>query len=432
MIDRYSNPEISALWTLETKYGIWLEVELAVCEAYHRRGVIPDQDMRNIRERAAFDAKRIDEIEVEVQHDVIAFLTSVKEHVGPSGRYVHYGMTSSDLGDTALSMQLSRSADILLKRLDRVIDAARELALKYRKRMMVGRTHGIHGEPTTLGLKFAHFYEEMRRNRKRLLDAKEGVAVGKFSGAVGTFSNIDPEIEEEVCAILGLKADPITTQVINRDRHAHFCAVLGVIAGGLERMAQEIRLLQKTEGRELEEPFAKGQKGSSAMPHKRNPVICERICGLARVIQSNVQTAYRNMPLWHERDISHSSAERVILADSTIALDYILSKMEYVLTGLQVYPEAMDRVLGLTRGLIFSQRLMLALVDSGLEREDAYAIVQGASMRVWADSAITLRGEMEKDSRASERLSEKKLDEIFDPAYFLRNVDAIYRRLGLI
>ena len=432
MIDRYSNPEIAGIWTLENKYRTWLDVEIAVCEAYAKRGTVPAEDMKNIREKANFDAKRIDEIEAEVQHDVIAFLTSVKEFVGPSGRYIHYGMTSSDLGDTALCMQLKQSAEILLKRLDDMIDAAKKLAVQYKDQMMIGRTHGIHGEPTTLGLKFAYFYAEMLRNRERLIQATEDISVGKFSGAVGTFSNIDPDIEEEVCAALGLKADPVSTQVINRDRHAHFMGVLGVIAGGLDRMAQEIRLLQKTEGREVEEPFSKGQKGSSAMPHKRNPVISERICGLARVIQSNVMTAYRDMALWHERDISHSSAERVILADSVIALEYIMGKMIYILKNINVYPDAMARVMGTTRGLIYSQRLMLALVDTGLEREEAYKIVQESSMKVWADQNLTLRALMESDPRSSSKLSASDLDRIFDPAYFLRNVDAIYKRLKLI
>ncbi|MDH5656578.1 MAG: adenylosuccinate lyase, partial [Spirochaetia bacterium] len=362
MIDRYSNPEIAGIWDLENKYRIWLEVEIAVCEAYHEKGVIPKEDMENIRSKSAFDAKRIDEIEAEVHHDVIAFLTSVKEFVGPSARFIHFGMTSSDLGDTALCLQLKRSGEILLKRLDEVIEAAKELSVQYKDQVMVGRTHGIHGEPTTLGLKFAYFYAEMLRNKERLEYAVKEISVGKLSGAVGTFSNIDPDLEELVLERLGLSPDPVTTQVINRDRHAHFMSVLGVIAGGLDRMAQEIRLLQKTEGREVEEPFAKGQKGSSAMPHKRNPVVSERICGLARVIQSNVQTAYRDMALWHERDISHSSAERVILADSVIALEYIMGKMIYVLKGINVYPDAMDRVMGTTRGLIYSQRLMLNLV----------------------------------------------------------------------
>lgn len=431
MIPRYSNPEISRIWELENKYRIWLDVEIAVCEAWNRRGTIPDEDMKTIKEKAGFDAARIDEIEKEVHHDVIAFLTSVKEHIGPSGRYVHYGMTSSDLVDTAQNMQMVQSADILLDRVDRVIAAAKKLAVDYKDQVMIGRTHGIHGEPTTLGFKFAHFYAEMLRNKERLVEARRQMAVGALSGAVGTFSNIDPDIEEEVCKSVGLESDPITTQVINRDRHAHFLAVLGIIAGSLDRMAQEIRLLQKSESREVEEPFMKGQKGSSAMPHKRNPVICERICGLARVIQSNVNVGYRDMPLWHERDISHSSAERVVLADSTIALEYILAKMIFVLENLHVYPEAMERVLNHTRGLIFSQRTLLTLIDTGLEREEAYKIVQDNSMRVWDDQNLTLRKALEEDPRAGERLSKEKLDEIFDISYFTRNIGKVYRRLGL-
>ncbi|HMU85294.1 MAG TPA: adenylosuccinate lyase [Leptospiraceae bacterium] len=428
MIDRYSNPEISRIWELDNKYRIWLDVELAVTRALHKRGQVPDQDWKEIQQKAGFDTAKILEIEEVVQHDVIAFLTNVKDHIGEAGRHLHYGMTSSDLGDTALSLQMVQAADILLKRVDELVDTARTLAIRHKNQVMIGRTHGIHGEPTTLGLKFALFYEEMKRNRARLLRAREEVAVGKMSGAVGTFSANDPEIEEEVLADLGLKPDPISTQVISRDRHAYFQSVLAVIAGSLDRMAQEVRLLQKTETREVEEPFRAGQKGSSAMPHKRNPVVCERICGLARVIQSNAMAGYRNMPLWHERDISHSSAERVILPDSTIALEYILGKMKFVLDGLHIYPDAMQRDLELTRGLIYSQRLLLALVDSGMQREEAYTLVQSASMKVWATPGLTLRNAV---TEAGARLSDEKMAEVFAPEYFLRNVDFIYRRLGL-
>ncbi len=431
MIERYSNPEIAKIWELENKYRIWLHVEIAVCEAWNRRGMIPDEDLKEIKEKADFDVKRILEIESEVHHDVIAFLTNVKEYVGPSGRYIHYGLTSSDLGDTTLSLQMVQSADLLLERLERLTEVARTQALRYKDQVMVGRTHGIHGEPITLGFKFAHFHAEMKRNLERLREARRQIAVGALSGAVGTFSNIDPDLEEEVCRALGLEPDPITTQVITRDRHAHFMAVLGIVAGGLERMAQEIRLLQKTEGREVEEPFLKGQKGSSAMPHKRNPVICERICGLARVIQSNVNAAYRDMPLWHERDISHSSTERVIVPDSVIALEYTLVKMTFVLENLHVYPDAMERTLNATRGLIFSQRVLLALIDTGYEREEAYAIVQENSMKVWGDVNLHLRSLLEEDSRVNTRLSAEKLDELFDPSYFLRNLDKVFARLGL-
>lgn len=431
MIERYSNPEIAGIWTLENKYRIWLEVEVAVCEAWNKRGLISDDDLRVIKEKADFRVERILEIEEEVQHDVIAFLTNVKEHIGPPGRYLHYGLTSSDLGDTSLSLQLVRSAEIILERMDRLLEISRKLAIQYKRQLMVGRTHGIHGEPITLGLKFAHFYAELRRNRERFQEAKNQIAVGKFSGAVGTFSNIEPDMEEEICRLLGLEPDPITTQVITRDRHAYFVAILGIIAGGLDKLAQEIRLLQKSEGREVEEPFARGQKGSSAMPHKRNPVICERVCGLARVIQSNMSTAFRNIALWHERDISHSSAERVILPDSIIALEYILTKMIYVLENLHVYPDAMERVLNVTRGLICSQRLMLALVDSGMEREEAYGHVQRLSMEVWAHSELHLQKAAAADPAVSSHLTVERLEEIFNLEYFIRNIDFIYRRLGL-
>ncbi|MBX7058969.1 MAG: adenylosuccinate lyase [Leptospirales bacterium] len=432
MIDRYSNPEIARLWELEYKFQVWVEIELAVCEAWQRRGVISAEDLAAIQKGARFQLPRILEIEAEVQHDVIAFLTNLRENIGPAGRFVHYGLTSSDVGDTALCVQMMRSAQILEQRLQSLIEAVRLQAIRHKDQTMIGRTHGIHGEPTTLGLKFAYFYAELQRDLARLQRAREEISVGKLSGAVGTFSNIDPDVEAEVCAALGLKPDPISTQVINRDRHAMFMAVLGVIAGGLERMAQEIRLLQKSEGRELEEPFASGQKGSSAMPHKRNPVICERICGLARVIQSNVQAAYRDMPLWHERDISHSSAERVILPDSIIALEYILGKMHYVIANLHVYPENMQRVLNHTRGLLFSQKLLLRLIDLGLEREQAYQCVQSASMDVWADPGLTLRDRIQRDAVAGPLLDKTALDELFQIGPYLRNVDAIFHRLGLI
>ena len=294
MIDRYSNPEIAGVWSLENKFRVWLEVEIAVCEAWNERGVISDDELAQIKSGADFQVERILEIEAEVQHDMIAFLTNVRENVGPAGRWVHYGLTSSDVGDTALCLQMKRSGEILQQRLEQLIAVVKAQAIRYKDQVIIGRTHGIHGEPTTLGLKMAHFYAELLRDRERLARAIQEISVGKLSGAVGTFSNIDPAVEEEVCKRLGLAADPITTQVINRDRHSAFMATLGIIAGGLERVAQEIRLLQKSEGREVEEPFSKGQKGSSAMPHKRNPVICERVCGLARVIQANVQAAYRD------------------------------------------------------------------------------------------------------------------------------------------
>ncbi|MCB1172290.1 MAG: adenylosuccinate lyase [Leptospiraceae bacterium] len=432
MIPRYSNPEIEQIWTLENKFRLWLDIEIAVCEAWHRRGVIPAADLANIKAKADFQVDRILAIESEVHHDVIAFLTNVKENIGESGRYVHYGLTSSDIGDTALCLQLKQSAAILLNRLDSLIAVARKQALVYKDQVMIGRTHGIHGEPTTLGMKFAHFYAEMQRNRERLLAATRDIAVGALSGAVGTFSNIDPDLEEEVCQALGLEPDLITTQVINRDRHAAFLAVLGIIAGGLDRMAQEIRLLQKSESREVEEPFMKGQKGSSAMPHKRNPVICERICGLARVIQGNVLTGYRDMALWHERDISHSGAERVILPDSTIALEYIMTKMVFVLENLHVYPRNMQKGIKTTRGLIFSQRLLLKLIEKGLQREEAYAIVQECSMQVWANDELHLKAVIQDRPEIQSLLEPTEIEAVFTLDYYTRNIDKIFQRLGLL
>ena len=429
MIPRYSNPKIRSVWDLENKFHLWLKVELAVCAAWAKRGFIPENDFNTLKEKAAFQVKRIDEIEKEVHHDVIAFVTNVRENTGLSGRYLHYGLTSSDVIDTALGLQLKESTTILLDSLDQLIDVVWKQAIRYKNQVMIGRTHGIHGEPTTLGLKLAVFYAELKRGKKRLLHAGEEVFVGKLSGAVGTFSNIDPEIEEEVCLSLGLKADPISTQIVNRDRHAHYLSVLGVLAGSLERMAQEIRLLQKTEGREVEEPFVSGQKGSSAMPHKRNPVICERICGLARVIQSNVQVAYRNIPLWHERDISHSSAERIIFPDSIISMEYILEKMNYVISNIHVYPENMAKVLQTTRGLWYSQRLLLKLVEKGMQREEAYSNVQSICMKVWSDSDLHLQTECRNNKNISSILSHKEQDEIFQQDYYLRNVDSIFQRL---
>ena len=432
MIERYSNPEISKVWSLENKFKLWLKIEIEVCEAWYRRGLIPEQDMIQIRQRANFDIQRILQIEEEVQHDVIAFLTSIKEHVGDAGRWIHYGLTSSDIVDTALSLQLKESSEILLKKIDKFIYLLKEKSLQYKDLIMIGRTHGIHAEPITLGLKFAHFYAEMIRNKERLIEAKEQISFGKLSGAVGTYSNIDPEIEIEVCKNLGLNPESIATQVINRDRHAFFLSILGIISGTLERFAQEIRLLQKSEGREIEEPFLEGQKGSSAMPHKRNPVISERICGLARIIQSNVIIGFRNMPLWHERDISHSSAERIVLPDSTIALDYILDKACYILENLKVYPENIQKVLGLTRGLIFSQKLLLALVQKGIPREEAYKKVQKISMEIWNEQNLNLKDEVSKREEFTKILTKEEINSIFQYQDFLTNIDVIYKRLGLL
>jgi len=432
MIERYSNPEISKIWSLENKFEIWKQIEILACEARMQRGEIPKEDFEEIQKKAHFNVQEILELEATLQHDVIAFLTNMAKYIGPASRHVHYGLTSSDIGDTALCIQMSQSASILIKRVETLLTTTKQKALEYKMTPCIGRSHGIHAEPMTLGLKFALFYEEMNRNLKRLHQAKQEISVGKFSGAVGTYSNIDPEIEKFVCNKLGLEIDPVTTQVITRDRHAFYMSVLGIIASSLDRFATEIRLLQKTESREVEEPFTKGQKGSSAMPHKRNPVICERISGIARVIRSNVNIAFQNQTLWHERDISHSSAERIILPDSTIALDYILDKMNYVIQNLHIYPEASERVLGITRGLIFSQKAMLTIIEEGkLSREEAYEIIQTHAMQVWANASETLQDRLLSDPKVTRVLSKEKIIEIFNISSYLKNIDLIYQRLGI-
>ncbi|MCB1192392.1 MAG: adenylosuccinate lyase [Leptospiraceae bacterium] len=432
MIERYSNPEIAKIWELENKFNIWKDIEILACEARYKRGEIPENDFLDIKNRATFKVEEILTLEETLQHDVIAFLTNMGSYIGPASRYVHYGLTSSDIGDTALSVQMVQAMNIIIKRTEELLQTAKSKALQYKYLPCIGRSHGIHAEPMTLGLKFALFYSEMSRNLERMKLAKEEVRVGKFSGAVGTYSNIDPEIEDYVCEKLNLQIDHITTQVITRDRHAFYMSVIGIAASSLDRMATEIRLLQKTEGREVEEPFGKGQKGSSAMPHKRNPVICERICGLARVIRSNVSVAFQNMQLWHERDISHSSAERVILPDSTISLEYILGKMNYVLSNLLVYPDASERVINATRGLVFSQKAMLALIEKGNKsREEAYEIIQTHAMDVWASHDTSLKQKLLEDSKVRFTLTVQDIDDIFDVQPYLKNVDLIYKRLGL-
>ncbi|MCE9501109.1 MAG: adenylosuccinate lyase, partial [Leptospira sp.] len=353
-------------------------------------------------------------------------------YIGPASKHVHHGLTSSDIGDTALCVQMVQAIDIIIRRVEELLDTTKEKAREYKDLPCIGRSHGIHAEPMTFGLKFALFFAEMSRNLERLKQARIEIAVGKFSGAVGTYSNIDPEIEEFVCAKLGLKIDPVTTQVITRDRHAFYLSVLGLTASSLDRMATEIRLLQKTEGREVEEPFGKGQKGSSAMPHKRNPVVCERISGIARVIRSNVNVGFQDMQLWHERDISHSSAERIVLPDSTIALEYILDKMNFVLKNLHVYPDAMERTMDVTRGLIFSQKVMLNLIEKGgLLREKAYEIVQTHAMKVWANQNDTLRDRLMADPEVSGIFTPQDFDRIFDIKPYLARIDIIFNRLGI-
>lgn len=428
MIERYTRPEMGRLWSDENKYRTWLEVELAVCEVLARRGVIPRADMETIRRKAGFDRRRIAEIETEVRHDVIAFLTSVAEHVGEASRHVHYGLTSSDVLDTALALVMVRATDILLRDLDDLMAVLRARALEHRHTLMVGRTHGIHAEPYTLGLKFAGWYAEARRNRKRLEAAREQVAFGKMSGAVGTYAHLEPEVEAEVLGDLGLRVEAVSTQVVPRDRHASFVATLGILASSLDRIATEIRHLQRTDVREVEEPFAKDQKGSSSMPHKRNPVGCENVSGLARLVRSYVQAALENVPLWHERDISHSSVERVILPDATILCDYMLARMTRILEGLVVYPEAMQANLERMKGLVFSQAVLLALARAGLTREAAYEIVQRNAMQVWSGKG-SFRELLGADPALAGVLKADELDACFDPARHLRHVDAIYERL---
>ncbi len=430
MIERYSRKHIANIWSLENKFKIWLEIEIAACEANAQLGVIPHEDLAIIKEKANFNVARIEEIENQVHHDVIAFLTCVAEYVGPSSRYIHYGLTSSDIVDTALSIQMKQAGQIILNDIDELLRVLKKLALKYKHTPCMGRSHGVHAEPTTFGTKMALYYHEFLRNRKRMQDAIEQISYGKLSGAVGTFSNIDPRVEEIVCKKLGLTPDPISTQIIQRDRHAHYMSAVAICAGTLDKLATEIRHLQRTEVREVEEPFQKGQKGSSAMPHKRNPILCERVSGLSRVIKSNLMVALDNMTLWHERDISHSSAERVILPDSTIALDYLLSKMIFILDNLHVYPDAMIKTIEKTGGLFYSQGLLLKLVERGYTREEAYQIVQDNAMRVW-NSGGSLKELSLKDERITAKLLPDEIEEIFKLDNFLHNIDYVFKKAGL-
>ncbi len=430
MISRYTREEMGAVWSQEAKYAAWLRVELAVCDAYARRGRVPAEAVARVRLRARVDAARIDAIEATTRHDVIAFLTQLEESVGDDSRFVHVGLTSSDVVDTALALQLQRAADLLLAGLERLRAAGRRLALAHKDTLMVGRTHGVHAEPTTFGLTAALWYAEAGRNLERLRRAKEAVRVGKISGAVGTFAHVDPEIEEEVCRDLGLAVEPVSTQVVQRDRHAELLGTLALVAASLEKIALEIRHLQRTEVLEAEEPFAEGQKGSSAMPHKRNPVSCEQVCGLARLVRSNAQAALENVALWHQRDISHSSVERVIFPDSTILVDYMLHQTTRILDGLQVYPARMRENLDRSHGLIFSQRVLLKLTERGLARQRAYEIVQRNAMRAWREQR-SFHDLLAADPDLTAALGADELKGCFDAAWYLRNLDAVYARLGL-
>ena len=430
MIARYTRPEMGSIWADDNKFRIWLEIEILACEAQAELGVIPSKAVEIIRQKARFDVARIDAIEQEVKHDVIAFLTNIGESVGPESRFIHVGMTSSDVLDTCLSVQMKQSGELLLGGLEKLADVLARRAKEFKDTVMVGRTHGIHAEPITLGLKFALWYDETNRNIQRLKGAVERISVGQISGAVGTFEHISPRVEEHVCEKLGLRPAPVSTQILQRDRHAEFMAVLAIIGGSLEKFATEIRHLQKTEVLEAEEYFSKGQKGSSAMPHKRNPITCERIAGLSRVLRGNALAAMENIALWHERDITHSSVERVIVPDSCILLDYMLAQMTDVLDRLIVYSENMLRNLHRTNGLIFSQSVLLALTRKGMKREDAYRIVQAAAMDVWR-SQRAFKDVLKENSEIMDTMKEGELEELFDLGRSIRNVDYIFQRAGL-
>lgn len=430
MIDRYSRAEMSNLWSMERRFYWWLQVEILACEAWAELGVIPGEDAQLIRENAKYDVNRILEIEKETRHDVIAFTRNVSESLGAERKWVHYGLTSTDVVDTALSAQLQEAVGIIRQDLEQLLDSLSELAKRHKHTVMMGRTHGVHAEPTTFGLKVALWYAEMMRNLERFNAAAERMRYGKISGAVGTYANVDPSVEKFVCERLGLKPSPISTQTLQRDRHAEFMFTLALIGTTLDKIATEIRGLQKSEIREVEEPFYAGQKGSSAMPHKRNPVTCEQISGLARVLRGYVVPALEDVPLWHERDISHSSVERVIFPDAMILVDYLLNRMNRVLKDLRVNPENMLRNMDRTFGITFSGRVLTALIDKGVSREEAYDTVQPRAMQAWEDGRPFF--DIVKESPlVQEKMTEQELKECFDPSWYVKHVDTIFERLGL-
>ncbi len=428
MIPRYSRPDMAAIWEPENKFRIWLEIEAHACDALADLGVIPKQAAKAVWERGAFDVARIDEIERETKHDVIAFLTNLAEHVGEEARFVHQGMTSSDVLDTCLAVQLSQAADILIADTEALMAALKKRAIEHKMTLCIGRSHGIHAEPTTFGLKLAGFYVEFQRARRRLDAAKREIGTCAISGAVGTFANIDPRVEAHVAKKLGLTVEPVSSQVIPRDRHAMFFATLGVVAGSVERLATEIRHLQRTEVREVEEYFAPGQKGSSAMPHKRNPVLTENLTGLARIVRAAVVPAMENVALWHERDISHSSVERMIGPDATVTLDFALARLTGVVEKLLVYPDAMQANIDRLGGLVHSQRVLLALTQAGMSREDAYEAVQSSAMKVWQEGADFL-DLLKADAGVTPYLDAAALEALFDMAYHTKHVDTIFKRV---
>ena len=419
---------MAQIWAPETKFKKWMEVELAACWVHHQLGAIPDADYQEIIEKSQFNVARIDEIEREVQHDVIAFLTNVAEYVGPASRFIHLGLTSSDVVDTAFSLLIRDAGQILLADIDELQSAIKLQAFTHRQTPIMGRTHGVHAEPTTFGLKLTVWYEEMKRNRARLVEALGQINVGKISGAVGNYAHMPPEIEEKVCTRLGLEVAPASTQILQRDRHAHFMTTLAIIAGSLEKMATEIRALQKTEFNEVIEPFGKGQKGSSAMPHKRNPIVCERITGLSRVIRGYALTALENQNLWHERDISHSSAERMIFPDATITLDYMFGLMTNVITNMTVNKEQMQENIGRSYNVFFSQQLLLKLVDKGMLREDAYRIVQKNAIGAFLER-VPFDSKIKEDTDITQNLTEDEINAVFDATKYSTHVDTIYERV---
>ncbi len=428
MIERYSRKQCAEIWTNETKYRIWLDVELAACEAYAEVGRIPKAAFDHIKATAAFDAKRVDEIELVVKHDVIALLTAVKEKIGEDARFIHMGLTSSDVLDTAFAIQLVRAGKIILDDIDELLKVLKEKALKYKSLPMIGRTHGIHAEPITFGLKFVSWYEETKRNKKRVESAVENVRYGKIKGAVGTYGNIDPSIEQHVCKKLGLHVEPYSTQVIARDRHAEYFAALAILAAGIERIALEIRHLQRTEVREAEEYFTQGQKGSSAMPHKRNPILSENLAGLSRVVRSYLVAALENIPLWHERDISHSSVERIIAPDATTLVDFMLNRVTWLVDNLVVHEDRMKANLDITKGLYDSEKVMLALIDKGMTREDAYTIIQKAAFTAF-DSGIDFVEVLLGDKKVSQLLTKDELQNMLDLNAHFKYIDYIYQQV---
>ncbi len=428
MIDRYTRDEMGSIWTEEAKFKRWLEVEIAVCEGWESIGKIPKGTAEKIRKKAKFDVKRIGEIEKTTRHDVVAFLENVRESLGEEGDYLHFGITSSDTIDTAMALALKSSSEILIKDLSETLETLKRRAYEFKETLMIGRSHGVHGEPISFGFVLALWYAEMKRNLKRLEEAKEAISYGKISGSMGTFANVPLEVEEFACRRLGLKPAPISSQIIQRDRYAHYLTTLAIIAATVEKIATQIRHYQRTEVREAEEFFHKGQKGSSSMPHKRNPVLSENLCGLARLIRANSLVALENVALWHERDISHSSNERVILPDSNIALDFMLYRLNNVLKHLVVYKDNMLRNINLTRGLIYSQRVMLRLVEKGVEKLKAYECVQRNAMESW-EKELDFKELLKRDPCITEFLTLDELDELFDPKYYIRRIDDIFNRV---